>query len=203
MKLYNFPLSGHAHRARAMLKLLGLDFETKNMDLMNGEHKEPAFLAINPLGQVPVLADGDVVLRDSTAILTYLALKYDKSRTWLPADPAVAAEVQAWLSVSVHEVFNGPCVARITKLFGFDGDLDKAIEKSHAVFKHLFEPHLAKQDWLVGHTPTIADIANYSYIARVSEGDVSLDNYPNIRAWIERIEGIQGFEPMPHAADFG
>jgi glutathione S-transferase len=202
MKLYDFPLSGHAHRARAMLKILGLDFESKMMDLANGEHKEPEFLAINPLGQVPALTDGDVVLRDSTDILTYLALKYDESRKWLPTDPAVAAEVQAWLSVSVHEVFDGPCVARVIKLFNFDADLETAIKKSHAVFKHLFEPHLEKNDWLAGNTPTIADIANYSYIARVNEGDVSLDNYPNIRAWLARVEGIEGFEPMPHASDF-
>ena len=202
MKLYDFPLSGHAHRARAMLSLLSVDADIHVMDLANGEHKTPEFLKINPLGQVPTLTDGEVNLRDSTAILTYLALKYDQSRTWLPTDPALAAEVQSWLSVSVHEVFDGPCVTRLIKLFNYDSDHAKAVEKSHAVFTQLFEPHLAKQDWLVGDAPTIADIANYSYIARVNEGEVSLDNYPNIRAWLERVEGIEGFEPMPHASDF-
>jgi glutathione S-transferase len=202
MKLYDFPLSGHAHRARAMLSILSIDAERHIMDLANGEHKSPAFLAINPLGQVPTLVDGDVELRDSTAILTYLALRYDESRTWLPEDPAIAAEIQAWLSVSVHELFNGPCVSRLIKLFNYDADPLKAVEKAHTIFEHLFEPHLTKQNWLVGDSPTIADIANYSYIARVHEGDVSLDGYPNIVAWLKRVESIEGFEPMPHASDF-
>lgn len=202
MKLYNFPLSGHAHRVRAMLSLLDLDVEIKDMDLANGEHKKADFLTLNPLGQVPVLTDDDLVVRDSTAILTYLALKYDDSRTWLPKDPALAAQVQTWLSASVHEVFQGPCVARLIKLFNYNSDLDSAIQKSHQVFTELFEPHLTKHQWLVGDSPTIADIANYSYIARVDEGDVSLDEYPNINAWLRRVENLDGFEAMPIAAEF-
>ncbi len=202
MKLYDFPLSGHSHRVRAMLGLLSIDYEKYVVDLPNGEHKTPEFMAINPLGQVPALTDGDSNLRDSTAILTYLALKYDEARQWLPADPVLAAEVQSWLSASVHEVFDGPCVARLIKLFNYDSDLEQAIQKSHTVFSQLFEPHLAKHQWLVGDSPTIADIANYSYIARVNEGDVSLDKYPFINAWLKRIEALEGFEPMPNASDF-
>ncbi|MBO1254488.1 glutathione S-transferase family protein [Alteromonas sp. 5E99-2] len=201
MKLYDFPLSGHAHRARAMLSLLNVDYDHHVMDLANGEHKTPEFLAINPLGQVPTLTDGDVVLRDSTAILTYLALKYDDKRQWLPEDPALAALVQSWLSVSVHEVFDGPCVSRLIKLFGYQADHAQAVEKAHTVFTTLFEPHFENNEWLVGNAPTIADIANYSYIARVNEGEVSLENYPNIRAWLVRVESLDGFEQMPHAAD--
>ena len=104
IKLYDHPLSGHAHRARAMLKLLGLEYESVVVDLANNAHKSPEFLALNAFGQVPVLVDGDVVIRDSAAILTYLASKYDTSGYWLPKDPALAAEVAAWLTTSTKEI---------------------------------------------------------------------------------------------------
>jgi glutathione S-transferase len=82
MKLYHFPLSGHAHRARLFLSLLDLPHEVIDVDLANGEHKSPAFLAINPFGQVPVLEDDGVYISDSNAILVYLAKKSGRSE-WL------------------------------------------------------------------------------------------------------------------------
>ena len=93
IKLYHFPLSGHAHRAQLMLSLLGLDPEIKFVDLAKGAHKTPEYLAINAFGQVPVIDDNGTIIADSTAILVYLAKKYDTSGKWLPADAAGAAEV--------------------------------------------------------------------------------------------------------------
>lgn len=75
MKLYHHPISGHAHRARLFLGLLGLEHELVEVDLANGAHKSPEFLKLNPLGQVPVLEDGDKVITDSNAIMVYLAKK--------------------------------------------------------------------------------------------------------------------------------
>lgn len=193
MKLYDHPVSGHAHRATALLSLLGVDYEAVTVDLQSGAHKQPDYIKLNPLGQVPTLQDGEVVLRDSTAILTYLALKHDPSRTWLPTDPALAAKVQGWLATSVKEIFEGPCGARIAKFFGVPIDYDGAVEKTHILMKTLFEPHLAQNDWLVGAGPTIADIANYGYIAAVEEVGVPLDAYPNVRAWLARLEALDGF----------
>jgi len=196
MKLYEHPASGHAHRATAMLALLGLDHEVETVDLMSGAQKQPEYLKLSPLGQVPTLVDGDVVLRDSTSILTYLALQYDPARMWLPTDPGLAAKIQEWLTTSVKEVYDGPCGARISKYFGAPVDHDGAVERSHVLFKTLFEPHLGSNDWLVGNSPTIADIANYSYIAMGEEAGVSLADYPNIRAWITRIEALSNFPKM-------
>ena len=76
MKLYFHPLSGHAHRARLFLSLIGIDADIIELNLAEGEHKTPAFLALNPFGQVPVLDDDGVIIPDSTAILVYLAKKY-------------------------------------------------------------------------------------------------------------------------------
>ncbi|WP_299949621.1 glutathione S-transferase family protein [uncultured Ruegeria sp.] len=201
MKLYTHPLSGHAHRATAMLSLLNVDHEVVLMDLQSGAHKQPDYLKISPLGQVPALVDGDLVLRDSTSILTYLAMEHDAERTWLPADAAVAAQVQEWLTTSVKEVFEGPCGARISKFFGAPIDYDGAVEKTHTLMNTLFEPHLAQNDWLVGTTPTIADVANYGYISAVEEAGVSLVDYPNVRAWLARIEALDGFPKIQSVAE--
>ena len=67
--LYSFPLSGHAHRPRLLLSLLGLDYTLVNVDLRAGEQKKPEFLQKNPFGQVPALDDGDLTIADSNAIL--------------------------------------------------------------------------------------------------------------------------------------
>lgn len=202
MKLYGHPLSGNAHRVQTMLSILGVEHENIIVDLPGRAHKEPSFLAMNPLGQIPVLVDGDLTLRDSTAILIYLARKFDTTNRWLPTDAAGSAKVQEWLSIAVHEVSQGPFVVRAMKLFGMPGDLDDVKAKSDALFADLFEPHLTDRDWLVGDQATIADIACYGYIARITDGDYSLDAYPAMTAWLARIEALDNFVPMVVAADF-
>lgn len=112
MKLFDFPLSGHAHRARLFASLIGADVEIVNVDLANGEHKTPEFLAMNPFGEVPVLQDDGVFISDSTAILVYLAKKTGNTG-WLPEDALGAARVQRWLSVASGEIAYGPCAARL------------------------------------------------------------------------------------------
>jgi len=69
LTLYRFRLSGHSHRVELFLSLLGVPVEMAEVDLGKGEHKTPEFLAKNPFGQVPVLADDGLVLADSNAIL--------------------------------------------------------------------------------------------------------------------------------------
>lgn len=197
---YDSLLSGHAHRPRALLKLLGVEHEVKIVNLPAGEHKQADFLALNPLGQVPVLTDGDVTLRDSTAILVYLASKYDANRTWLPTDPATAGLVQEWLATSTKDLFLGAATARISKVFAGKTD-EAAVANAEALFDTLFEPHLAKHDWLVGNGPTIADLANYSYIALAGEAEIDISRWPAIAAWVKRLEALPGFDPVPAAAD--
>lgn len=199
LRLHSFPLSGHAHRARLMLALLGLQADTVDVDLRGGAQKQPDFLGLNAFGQVPVLEDGDTVIADSNAILVYLAGKYDRSGTWLPADPATAAQVQRWLSVAAGQLLMGPARARMVKLFGSPFDHDACRQAATQLF-HVMEQHLQGRDWLAAKHATIADIALYSYTAHAPEGDVSLEPYPNIRGWIARVEALPGFVPMPSSA---
>lgn len=195
IKLYNFPRSGHAHRVELMLSLLQLPTELIFVDLTKGEHKTPAFLALNPFGQVPVIDDEGVVLAESTAILVYLAQKYGKGR-WLPSDPVGAARVQRWLSVASGQIASGPNQARLVTVFGAAHNADEVIARSHALLK-VIDQELAHSDFLVGNEPTIADVAAYSYIAHAPEGNVSLADYANVRAWLARVEALPGFVGMP------
>jgi len=195
IKLYNFPKSGHAHRIELMLSLLNLPTELVFVDLAKGAHKQPDFLALNPFGQVPVIDDNGTVIADSNAILVYLAKKYDNG-TWLPEEPAAAARVQRWLSVAAGPLAFGPAAARLVTVFGAAFNTDEVIARAHTLLK-VIDAELAQAPFLAGSTPTIADIANYSYIAHAPEGNVSLEPYANVRSWLARIESLPGFVPMP------
>lgn len=195
IKLYNFPKSGHAHRIELMLSLLNLPTELVFVDLAKGAHKQPDFLALNPFGQVPVIDDNGTVVADSNAILVYLAKKYDNG-TWLPEEPTAAARVQRWLSVAAGPLAFGPAAARLVTVFGASFNTDEVITRAHTLLK-VIDAELANTPFLAGSTPTIADIANYSYIAHAPEGNVSLEPYANVRGWLARIEALPRFVPMP------
>ena len=197
--LYHFPLSGHSHRAELMLSLLGLDPKIQFVDLAKGEQKKPEFLAINAFGQVPVIDDNGVIVADSTAILVYLAKKYDPSGRWLPNDPEGAAQVQRWLSAASGAIYLGPARARLITVFGAGFDPKVTIQRAHDALR-VIDQHLNGRDFLATDHATIADVAAYSYIAHAPEGNVSLDEYANVQAWLARIENLPGFTPMPRTA---
>jgi len=198
IKLYGFPISGHSHRVELFLSLLGLPTEVLYVDLPNGAQKQPDFIKLNIFGQVPVIQDGDVTLADSIAILVYLARKYDQGH-WLPEDPVAFAEVHRWLSVAAGLVEFGPAAARLVKVFKASYDLQEVQTRAHRLFA-IMETVLQQTPFLVGSQPTLADIANYSYIAHAPEGGISLASYPHIRAWLSRIEALPGFIAMNKTA---
>ncbi|GJD41387.1 glutathione S-transferase family protein [Methylobacterium bullatum] len=198
MKLFHMALSGHAHRARLFLSLMGADCEIVEVDLAAGVHKTPDFLALNPFGQVPVLVDGDVVVPDSNAILVYLAKKLGRT-DWLPEDAYGAARVQRWLSVAAGPIAFGPAAARMITLFGARFDTAEVIARAHQILGRI-EAELADRAWIAADHPTIADVALYSYVAAAPEGNVDLAPYAEIRAWLGRIEALPGFVAFPTTA---
>ncbi|MDZ4139348.1 MAG: glutathione S-transferase [Erythrobacter sp.] len=191
MKLYFHPISGHAHRARLFLSLIGAPVEIVAVDLAKGEHKSPEHLARNRFGQVPVLEDEGRFIADSNAILVYAAKKFGKTE-WLPEDPLGAARVQRWLSVAAGQIAFGPGAARLVTIFNADYRPEEVIARAHAVLAQI-EAELEGRDWIAALEPTIADVALYSYIARAPEGNVDLADYVNVRAWLARIEALPGF----------
>ena len=209
MKLYEHPESGNSHKVRLLLSFLGLEYESVVIDLMTDEQHQAPFLSVNPRGEVPVLVDDDVTLRDSMAILVYLATRYDERRQWLPKDSAGTASVMEWLAFAASWIQFGVFTARALVSFGisgnglphtFKGDLEEARLRGTTSLT-IMEQQLSGRDWLCGDTPTIADVACFPYIALAPMGDISLEPYPAVQAWIARFKKLPGYLTMPGLED--
>ncbi|GAB6140159.1 glutathione S-transferase [Methylosoma difficile] len=194
LKLYQFAVSGNAHKARMLLSFLGLDYEGIAVDGLNKQHKTAEFLAMNPFGQVPVLVDGDFSLRDSNAILVYLARQYGGA-DWLPNEPQALAQVMAWLATSANELAWGPSRLRVHYKFGREINVAES-EQITANLLAILEAQLTANDWLALDHITIADLAIYPYIALAPEGKVDLSPYPAILAWLRRIQALPNYVGM-------
>lgn len=195
MKLYDLELSGNCYKVRLFASLAGLSLEIAAIDFLDGEHKRAPLINLNPWGEIPILEDGKTVLRDSQAILVYLAAKYG-DEAWLPKDPAGLAEVMQWLSTAANEIQNGPGAARLVDKFGYAIDKADTLKRTARILP-LIDGHLAPRSWLALDRPTIADCAIFPYVALAPEGGVSLQPYPNIRKWIARVKELPGFLAMP------
>jgi glutathione S-transferase len=195
LRLHGHELSGNSYKVRLLLELLGVPYQWVRVDLMAGEHKRPAFMALNPFGQVPALEDGGTTLCDAQAILFYLAAR-QRDGLWLPTDHLEQARVVRWLSTAAGEVRQGPESARLHHLFGVTSiSIERASEKAAFILDQL-ERHLADRHWLELGRPTIADIAVFPYVALAGDGGIDLAPYPNVRAWIARIQDLPGYVPM-------
>ncbi len=195
LELFEFPLSGNCHKVRLMLSALKLDYKSTLLNGAAKEQKSAEFLALNPFGQVPVLKDGDVIIRDSQAILVYLARAYGDD-AWFPAEASQAAAVTAWLSTAANEVVRGPNALRLHYKFG------RAINRQEASLITqnllvLLNEHLAQHNWLATPKMSIADLAVYPYIALAHEGQVDLAPFVHVKNWLSRIELFSWFVPMP------
>lgn len=198
IKLYRYEKSGHCHRAELMMSLLDLPYEIIDL-IRDGSNQPDGFLDISPFGQVPIIDDNGFKLADSNAILVYLVKKYSKDSSWLPEDPINAAKVQRWLSIAAGELFSGPAMARFSKVFNVPIDYETAKKKSESLFT-VINNSLNDHSYLVDDEITIADIACYTYVAHSPEGGLKLDVYPNILAWLKRIEAQKGFVGMATSA---
>jgi len=192
--LHGTPLSGHCHRVELLLLMLGLPY--RFVPAPAEVRSTAAFRRLNPLGQIPVLEDGELALADSNAILVYLARRYAPGSHWLPEEPVAAAQVQRWLSIAAGEVMYGPATARMVAQWNMPGDPVRSVKIAGRLLDFM-ERHLADRPYLAAEHPTIADLACYSYVAHAPEGGIPLDPYPSVRAWLRRIEALPHFKPMP------
>lgn len=195
MKLYDMELSGNCYKIRLLCALLGLNYESVPVSLLQGEHKAAAFLALNPRGQVPVLDDAGILVWDSLAILVYLARKYGNEQ-WLPTEPESLAHVMQWLAVSENELLYGLARARAVTRFNRPWDLAACQELGRGGLTVL-DAHLRQNAWLATDHPTLADIACYPYVALAPEGGVELDGLPSVGQWIARVQALPGYVGMP------
>ena len=200
IQLYDYELSSSCYKVRLFLHILNLDYEIVPVGFYpTEEHKKPNFLAINPLGQLPVLRDGDLLLRDSQAILTYLATQYDKTESWYSDSPQTIGQISMWLSFAGGEIMN-LSMARLHDVLRHDYDIDKVRKAAHRTLlildDHLAEQSIKGEDWIVGNNPTIADIACFPCIALSNDGGIERDEYPAVEQWLNRVTQLDRFIPM-------
>ena len=195
MTLYEFALSGNCHKIRLMLSLLGLDYRSVIVNGSERQQKSADFLSLTPFGQVPVLTDDDIIVRDSQAILVYLARKYGNEQ-WLPNEATALAEVATWLSTAANEVSMGPNRLRLHYKFGRAINSEESRQTAINLL-NILQGRLEKYEWLATDHLTIADIAIYPYIALAPEGRLDLESYPAVTGWVSRIQALPGYVGMP------
>jgi glutathione S-transferase len=124
MKLWMTDVSGNSYKVRVLASMLNVPYEKVYVDWERREHKMPAFLRLNPRGQVPVMEIEGKIFWDSTAHLVYIARKYGGEQ-WLPTDPLGMAEVMNWMAFAQNEVYFGLQWARGVIVYGRPGNLQE------------------------------------------------------------------------------
>eukprot|EP01038_Epipyxis_sp_PR26KG_P011800 gene11800-15789_t len=225
IKVYGAVRSGNSQKIFLACSLMGINYEPIIItDLFGiewpGGAKSEEYLKINPTGLVPSIIDpnnkdfGDhlyhpdgIIIHDSAAILTYLAMQY--ARNWLPLDnPERLSKINYWLCFAANEINNSLRKMRIFNVFNFDifpMTYEYSLEKSRATLgtinSSLAGNYAKNSFWIVtGNDPTVADIAIFPYVAfaeHSSNGEIQLKDYPEICDWLARFKQLPGYVSPP------
>ncbi|NIJ38642.1 glutathione S-transferase [Sphingopyxis panaciterrae] len=193
IQLYGSPLSGNTHKVRMALAFLGLPWDERLTDA--AARQSDAFAALTPMRQIPLFIDGDVILRDSQAILACLAARH-RPGDWDGHTPEERGAIHVWLSHAANEIANGPATLRLARKF------DAVIVEDHAQavtarILPVVEARIEDHDWLAGGRMTIADLAASPYLALMGDAGIDVAAWPAIHAWTRRIAALPGFPAMP------
>ena len=187
VRIYGDSISGNCLKVKWTADLIGISYDWIETDVLTGETRTAAFLALNPAGQVPtvILADGRA-LAQSNAIILYLA----EGSALIPADPYQRAKMFEWLfwEQYSHEPYVAVARFQVKYLGKPAASLDaKLVERGLAALQRL-ENALADHDFLVGDSVSLADVALVAYTRWAGEGGFDLGGFPSLRGWIGRVE---------------
>ena len=202
LRLYDNHLSGNGYKPRLLLAHLGQTYERVEVDILKGETRTPAFLAMNPNGRIPLLAlEDSAYLAESGAILCYLA---EGSRFW-PSDRVARALTLQWMFFEQYSHEPNIAVARhwlqhVEMTEAQRAQLPARQESGRAALS-VMERHLARLPWFGGEAMTIADMALYAYTHVADEGGFELADYPAVSEWLARVAAEPGHVPMNPAPE--
>jgi glutathione S-transferase len=198
--LHEDPRSGNCFKIRLTASLLGVSLERRQYDIMKGETRAREFLAnVNANGRIPVLQIGDRFLPESNAACWYLA----EGSTLIPSDRFDRADMLRWMFFEQYNHEPNIATLRFWLLFVGEANLT-SFQRDQIMAKRaggeaalaVMEDHLARHDWLVGRTVTLADIALYAYTHVCEAGGFRLRDYAAICRWLDRVSGLPGYVPM-------
>ncbi len=195
IKLYCFGESGNSYKAALPLALSGLAWEPVKVDFFGGETRTPEFRKINPMGEAPVLVDGDLTLTQSGVMQDYIA---EKSGKFYGKTPAERREVLRWVLWDNHKLSSQAGMTRFLMNF-LPPDKRPAeviqfmqgrLKAAYAVLNGALEG----RDWLVGDGPTMADFSCCGYLYYPEDFGFDRKEWPNIDAWLDRIAALPGWK---------
>lgn len=195
MKVYLDPCTVNCRKIVAGFHLMDTPYEPVKVDYFAGEFKRPEYLAINPNASLPALVDDDFVLWESNAILQYAADKHQR-HDYYPTDLKTRADINRWLLWEANQWFPACYVYLVENLVKpflkqeTDAGALAANEPKFHQLAAILDDRLAKHDWLVGDKVTIADIACAAPMHLHMYQKLPLDGYPNLRAWMNRVEAL-------------
>ncbi|MCP4315792.1 MAG: glutathione S-transferase family protein [Hyphomicrobiales bacterium] len=202
MKLY-YSETPNPRKACAVAKHTGANVEYVHVELARGEHKQPAYLAVNPNGKVPALADGDTHLWEAHAIMAYVAYKAG-SDLW-PQDPIEQIEVMKWLNWDTAHFSRHAgrlWFQRFLKGAIGAGDPDAAeLEEATGFFLQfagILNDYLKSKDHLVANRLTIADFGVATFMPLADQAELPLADFGEIRRWSDGLMQLDAWrEPWP------
>jgi len=196
MTVFGDSISGNCLKVKFVADLLGVPYEWVETSVLNKETRTPEFLAMNPAGQVPVVrfAD-DRVLAQSNAIILYLAEGSDL----IPGDAFERAQMYQWLFWEQYSHEPAVAVLRFQKFYlkKPDGEIDANLRPRCQRVLSLMDEHLDGRGYFAGRKLSLADIALVAYTRFSHQADIDLQQYPNVTAWVQRVEDDLKIEHLP------
>lgn len=201
MKLYDYILDANCYKVRLLLAFLRVPWQPVKLNVHPGrDHLAPWFRSINPRGEIPLLDDDGFIVGSAEAILVYLGSRYDEKRTWLPMAPAAMATVMQWLQFASSDLapLNRARMRDLTgQMLQDDPDRAQGGAALEILEDHLCERELLGCEWVAAAHPTIADVAIFPPTALAAEGGLSLERFPAIWRWVDRMRRLPRFVVMP------
>ena len=204
LTLYDYLPSQNAWKVRQLLHHLGRAYRTVEVSIFEGEGRSESYLRVSPTGTVPAIElDDGRTLAESNAILMYLA----DGTPYVPGDAFGRAKVQQWLHFEQERVESVIGALRHWTLTGKlarrSAEMIEAKRAAAVRTLGILESELATRPFVAGDDYGIADIALFAYASRAEEAGLSLQAYPQFRAWVARVEAQPGFlaEMHPYAID--
>ena len=194
-ELYCFGESGNAYKCALALSLSGTKWQPRFVDFFNGETRTADYLALNEMGEVPVLRDGDTLLTQSGAILFHIAAT---SGRFGGGTKAGQAEVLRWVLWDNHKLSTQIGMVRFLMNFlpadkrpeGVVPFLQGRLKTAYSILNN----HLAQRAWMVGEGLTIADLSCCGYLYYPEPFGFDRKDWPNIDAWLDRIAALPGWK---------